>query len=116
MPGAQWLVASVLAVAASLGGCGDTFLLSINTDGEIHVLIRTDGADSDGWRIRVDGGSERTVPGAGRVTVDSLRAGAHVVELTGVAQGCAVEGTNPRRVLVDDSGTATVTFDVRCAG
>ena len=90
------LTAFILA-AASLGGCGDTFLLSINTDGRIHVLIRTDGNDSDGWRIRVDGGIERTVPRAGSVTVDSLREGSHLVELTGVAHGCRVEGANPRR-------------------
>jgi hypothetical protein len=105
------LAASLLA--ASLGGCGDTFLLSINTDGEIHILIRTDGEDADGWRIRVDG-VDRAVPSAGTLTVDALSEGAHLVELNGVAHGCRVEGANPRQVRVTGASPASVAFDVVC--
>jgi hypothetical protein len=112
----RYLAASVLLAAGWLGGCGDTFLLSINADGEIHVLIRTDGSDADGWRIRVDGSLERTVPGPGSVTVDSLRQGRHFVELTGVAPGCRVQGANPRSVVVSGATAASVAFDVVCAG
>ena len=110
------VVACVVLAAVPLGGCGDTFLLSINTDGEIHVLIRTDGRDAEGWRIRVDGGVERSVPIAGSVTVDSLREGRHLVELTGVANGCRVLGQNPRSVLVSSASAASVAFDVACGG
>ena len=77
---------------------------------------KNDGRDAEGWRIRVDGGIERSVPRAGSVTVDSLREGSHLVELTGVARGCRVEGANPRQVLVSGAGAASVAFDVVCTG
>ena len=110
----DWCAAALILAAAPLGACGDTFLLSVNSDGFIHVLIRTDGPGTSGWRIRVDGGVELAVPSAGSVTVDSVRQGPHLVELTGVPGGCRVVGANPRQVLVLDGAPASVAFEVRC--
>jgi hypothetical protein len=108
------ILIAVVASVGLLGGCGDSFFLSISSDGIIEVRVRTDGLAQTGWRVRVDGGAERAVPAGGTVTLTSLRTGPHAVELSGVPAGCRVRGANPRQVVVDGDTPTPVSFDAQC--
>ena len=116
------LVSKRLALAGSLaavlvaGGCGDT-MIDISTDGRIEVAVSTTGTDPDldGFSISVDGGLEQFVASGAALTLTDLREGTHSVQLSGLADNCRVEGSTPRPVVVRADGTASLTFDVRCA-
>jgi hypothetical protein len=105
-----------LAVLAFAAGCGET-LISVSSDGRIEVSVSTNGSDpdSDGFSVTVDGGTARFVAPDGSLVLDSLSEGSHSVLLTGLAEDCRVEGSNPRVVVVGQDGQADVSFDVRCA-
>jgi hypothetical protein len=105
-----------LAVLAFAAGCDVTFL-SVSSDGRIEVVVSTNGSDLeiDGFSVTVDGGTARFVAPGGSVVLDSLSQGSHSVLLSGLAENCRVEGTNPRVVVVGPDGQAQVSFDVSCA-
>jgi hypothetical protein len=105
-----------LAVLALAAGCGETFI-SVSSDGRIEVAVSTTGtdADTDGFSVTVDGGTARFVAPGGSVVLDSLSEGSHSVLLTGLAENCRVEGSNPRSVVVGPGGLADVAFEVSCA-
>jgi len=111
-------IASVLALAllVPVAGCDNTFI-AVNTDGLIVVAISTTGldTDSDGFALSVDGGTLQFVAPDGSVTLTGLNTGSHSVQLSGLAENCKVDGTNPRTVVVQSDGSATVRFDVRCS-
>jgi hypothetical protein len=100
----------VLAFAA---GCDVTFI-SVSSDGRIEVAVSTKGSDPDGFSVTVDGGTARFVAPGGSVVLDSMSEGSHRVLLSGLAENCRVEGTNPRVVVVGRDGRAHVSFDVSC--
>jgi hypothetical protein len=104
-----------LAVLALAAGCGET-IISISSDGRIEVFVSTTGTDSDadGFSVTVDGGAARFVAPGGSVVLDRLSEGSHSVLLSGLAENCRVEGSNPRPVVVGPDGRADVAFDVRC--
>jgi len=104
------LLVSLFVVAA---GCGETFI-SISSDGRIEVAVSTDGGGTGGLTITVDGGAAQAVPAGGTVVLSGLAEGRHSVLLGGLAEGCTVDGGNPRVVDVDRGGTASVSFAVRC--
>jgi hypothetical protein len=89
---------------------------STSSDGFIHVLIATAGSglDADGFILTVDGGDPRVISSGGSVTLDGLAQGTHTVLLSGIAANCAVQGDNPRSVLVGADGEATLSFTVAC--
>jgi hypothetical protein len=99
---------------AAAGACESAF--SISSDGIIHVLVTSSGAgsDSDGFTLTVDGGDPRPVSSGATVTLDGLAQGTHTVLLSGIATNCAVDGDNPRSVLVGPEGGASVSFTVAC--
>ena len=103
-----------LAVLAFAAGCGET-LISVSSDGRIEVSVSTNGSDpdSDGFSVTVDGGTARFVAPDGSLVLDSLSEGSHSVLLTGLAEDCRVEGSNPRVGVVGQDGQAVVSFDVR---
>ena len=105
-----------LAALAFAAGCDET-IIDISSDGRIEVSVSTSGfdTDGDGFSVTVDGGTARFVAPGGSVVLDSLSEGSHSVRLTGLAENCQVEGTNPRTVVVGADGLADVSFDVRCA-
>src|SRR5215207_7286920 len=105
----------LLALPAVLAGCGET-MISISSDGRIEVSVSTNGTDpdTDGFSVTVDGGTARFVAPGGSVVLDSLSEGSHSVLLSGLADNCQVEGSNPRPVFVGPDGRADVSFDVRC--
>jgi hypothetical protein len=105
-----------LAVLALASGCGET-IINVSSDGRIEVSVSTDGTDpdTDGFSVTVDGGTARFVAPGGSVVLDSLSEGTHSVLLTGLAENCQVDGSNPRSVVVGPDGQADVSFDVRCS-
>jgi hypothetical protein len=105
-----------LAVLALAAGCGET-LIDLSSDGRIEVSVTTNGTDpdADGFSVTVDGRTARFVAPGGSVVLDSLSEGSHSVLLTGLAENCQVDGSNPRPVVVGPDGLANVSFDVRCA-
>ena len=105
-----------LAVFSTLVGCGDT-LISVSTDGRIEISVTTTGldVDADGFSVSVDGGTQQFVATGGRVTLTGLSAGSHSVFLSGLAENCHVDGSNPRTVVVGGDGRAAVGFSVVCA-
>lgn len=113
---ARLAVLPFLAVFSTLAGCGDT-LISVSTDGRIEISVTTTGldVDADGFSVSVDGGTQQFVAPAGRVTLAGLSAGSHSVFLSGLAENCHVDGSNPRTVVVGGDGRAAVSFSVVCA-
>jgi len=110
LPRFGWLF-PLLALAA----CDVTFL-SISTDGFIEISVRTNGTalDTDGYRVRIDGIRAQAVAANGAITLSDISHGAHSVELTELAENCAVEGENPRTIVVPNGRTFSVSFVVEC--
>jgi Tol biopolymer transport system component len=83
----------------------------------LEVITATSGSllDPNGYTVVVDGAMGPSIGINGRATLDGLEAGDHEVELTGVAQNCAVTGSNPRTVTVESGGTTAASFDVECS-
>ncbi len=108
--------AIALALLGPLAACEDTFI-AVSSDGRILVVINTAGIDpdTDGFSISIDGGAEQFVASDGSVTLQDLTTGAHSVRLSGLAENCQVNGANPQSVVVGSDGTASLTFEVRCA-
>jgi hypothetical protein len=105
-----WLF-PILALVA----CEVTFL-SISTDGFIEISVRTNGTgvDTDGYRARIDGVQAQAVAANGAITLTDISQGSHTVELTDLAENCAVQGENPRTVVVPNAGTFSLSFVVAC--
>lgn len=84
--------------------------------GTLEVVVETTGEDidPDGYTVDLNDGAEtEDVETSDEVSFE-VDAGSHSVELTGIADNCAVDGDNPVTVTVDDDETETVTFDVTC--
>lgn len=96
-----------------LGGCESAFV--IDSDGSIEVAISTRGPDPDpdGYSLAVDGDQLYVLPAAGSLTLQ-LSQGNHSVQVGGLADNCAVDGANPRTIVVGPSGAADVSFSVVC--
>ncbi len=112
---ARLALAVPLLAAGLAGGCGET-MISISTDGRIEVAVNTTGSDvdTDGFSVSVDGGTARFVAAGGAVTLADLSPGSHSVLLTGLAENCRVDGTNPQPVTVVAGRTVLVPLMVNC--
>jgi len=112
---ARFALAVPVAAVALAVGCGDTFI-STSSDGRITVVVSSTGTgfDSDGFSIIVDGSATEFLVSNGGATLTGLAPGSHTVLLTGLAQNCVAEGANPRTVVVQGDGTASVAFTVHC--
>ncbi len=84
--------------------------------GDLEVTASTSGSslDPNGFRVRVDGGTEWSVATNGLVTISDLDVGDHALKLVGVASNCAVDGGKHRTVSVPSGGTARVRFELTC--
>lgn len=106
---------SALATLALLpfGGCESAFL--IDSGGSIEIAISTRGPDPDpdGYSLTVDGTQAYILPPSGSLVLQ-LDQGSHRVQLGGMAENCAVDGANPRSIVVRPTGAAEVSFSVVC--
>jgi hypothetical protein len=109
------LTISIAALALLLSTeCQNAF--DFDSDGNIHVAISTRGSnlDSDGYSLTVDGDLAYEVAAQGTLAL-RLVEGTHTVQLGGLSANCAVDGENPRSIVVKPGGPATVAFGVTCA-
>ncbi len=99
----------------ALAACEVTFL-SISTDGRIEISVVTNGTalDIDGYSVTLDGAEVQVVNANGVITLAEISQGSHVVQLSGLAENCAVEGENPRTIVVPSGKTFSVSFVVVC--
>jgi len=106
---------STLATLALLlsGGCESAVIL--DSDGSIEVAISTRGQDidPDGYSLTVDGDQAYILPASGSLVLQ-LAQGSHTVQVGGLAENCAVDGANPRAIVVGPGGTVDVSFTVVC--
>jgi hypothetical protein len=107
-------------VTVPSGGTATTsFTITCTTppgDGDLTVTTSTSGSslDPDGYRVRLDGGSARTLGINSTFTYTNLAAGDHRVVISGVAANCTVSDGRSRTVSVPSGGTATVAYSVSC--
>jgi CARDB protein len=82
----------------------------------LRIATATTGVepDPDGYVISIDGQSPQPVAVQATLTIDLLPAGAHSVELAGLAPNCSVSGENPQTASVRVGTTASVAFAVVC--
>ncbi|HEU4680134.1 MAG TPA: hypothetical protein VFS51_00230, partial [Gemmatimonadales bacterium] len=85
------------------------------TTGTIRVSVATSGAptDPDGYGVKVDDRSRRTIGTSGSTSL-AAGAGNHTVELTGVAPNCQVADGRSRPVTVQVGAVQEVAFNVTC--
>jgi hypothetical protein len=109
------------AVMVAAGDTADVLLAVVcapapPTVGTLQVTTRTSGTDqdADGYSFTVDGGSSQAIGPAGTVALANLPAGAHAVELSGVAGNCTVAGATQRSVQVPAGGAVEVVFSITC--
>jgi hypothetical protein len=99
----------------ALAACEVTFL-SVSTDGRLEITVVTNGnsLDLDGYSVMVDGAQAQTVDANGAITIGDISQGTHVVQLSGLAENCVVQGENPRTIVVPNGGNFSVSFAVMC--
>ncbi|HET6580156.1 MAG TPA: hypothetical protein VFG66_17675 [Gemmatimonadales bacterium] len=82
----------------------------------IHVSTFGQPGDTDGYLLVVGEGGVRGIASNASETFTGLPEGVHLVMLKNVAPGCALEGGNPQRAVVEIGKTAPVKLVVRCGG
>ncbi len=84
--------------------------------GNIRITVSTAGPEPDinGYAIALDAGSGQPIGVNATTTLANVGAGAHAVQLSGVAANCSIQGGNARSVTVSAGATADVSFAVTC--
>jgi hypothetical protein len=110
---ALWLMLLGAGTMASVS-CGDSLA---SQHGTILVEATTlgDGADPDGYTIRVNNARATAIEAQGTIYVENLEAGSYQVSLTGMAADCSTRpGRNPITVTVVPADTVNAAFEVTC--
>jgi len=81
---------------------------------DVTVVTTGQGLDADGYLVLLDGGSGTELTVNGSLSFLDLPVGSHTVELSEVADNCAVLSSNPQTVTVPLSDAAQASFDVEC--
>ena len=86
------------------------------TTGSVRIASATSGPspDLDGYTITLDGNASQPLGLTAEVSLSLVTPGAHSIGLSGVADNCQVQGTNPRNVVVAAGSVAALAFSVRC--
>ncbi len=84
--------------------------------GTIQVTTTSTGdpADSNGYRLLLDGVDTQAITAQATVELTSVSPGSHSVGLGDLAGNCTVTGENPRTATVVAGDTATVAFEIVC--
>src|SRR3954453_6588255 len=84
--------------------------------GSLRISTATTGStpDSNGYTFALDGGAAQQIAFSATVTLDSIEAGAHALALSGLAEGCTLDGSNPRAVSVTSGSVTETVFAVVC--
>jgi TolB protein len=78
------------------------------------TTVVTNNFDPDGFGVRLAGDAVGTIAVNATEEYTSLPLGTGSLELTNIAPNCAVDGTNPRNVMIVGGQTASEIFDVTC--
>src|SRR5262245_11015674 len=109
------VTAGETAQASFQVGCAPPPLVT----GDLQVTTTTTGSpgdlDQDGYRVSVDGGSERAIAISGLTTYSDLAPGTQSVSLGGLATNCAVSGQNPATATIAAGAVAHTDFQINCA-
>lgn len=97
----------------ALPGCDDDPVAPETGSVAVDVTTTGDGTDEDGYQVTLGDASE-DVEVDGSVTFENVVVGTHEVELTGLADGCEVDGDNPVGVAVESGDEVPVAFEVVC--
>jgi hypothetical protein len=106
-----------LSASVFLISCGGGDLTVPTTTGTVELTTSTTGSDQDpdGYSIRIDAGAAQEIGASGKFTSPELSPGNHTVELGGLAANCAVDGENPRTVIVAAGEATKIDFLVTCS-
>jgi WD40 repeat protein len=105
---------ALLATAATFcAACGETTRPQF---GAIRIVASTIGTDPDlsGYLIEVEGRTAQSVPSNGTILIQQVRTGRRMVQLSGAAPNCTVDGPGQRSVTVSADDTVSVGFDLQC--
>jgi hypothetical protein len=85
--------------------------------GSLRLTTSTTGTnlDPDGYAFSVDGGAAQQIPANGSLVLENVAPGSHSVALSGIAEGCMLDGRNPRSVNVTSEAVVELVFAIRCA-
>ena len=113
------LAVCVTALAASWLGCGggDGADLAGPALGSLDVTTATSGPepDADGYALSLDGGTPEAIGANATRRHEGLAAGAHAVEISGVAANCTVSSGARVSVTVSGNAVAVASFAITCA-
>lgn len=85
------------------------------TTGTLEIRTLTSGAGaSAAYNYRVDGEAAQTIGNNAVVSRQEVPPGSHVVQLTGLPDGCTTTSDNPQTVSVTAGSTTVVDFSVTC--
>jgi len=99
---------------------GDTAAVAFDvscsaTAGGLRVIVSTNGdLPDDAYLLRLDQGEPRLIATNGDLTLGALAPGDHLLELSDVAQNCALTGPNPRSATVTAGELVDVRFEITC--
>ena len=87
-----------------------------SNSGILRLSTTTVGADPDpdGYVLTVDDGASQPLGINATIHLDNLAGGSHAVELSGIAQNCAVNGPNPRTAIASSEIVADDRFEILC--
>jgi len=107
-----------LVIATLLGCSAPTDEPSYPATGTLEIATVTAGGlvDTDGYTLRVDGGSPQPIGVTDTLTLSDVAPGDHTLLLGGVADRCVVAGSNPRTLPLSAAQTVAATFQVGCRG
>jgi hypothetical protein len=97
-------------------GCSDNAGSDVSLP-QLEITTSTIGSspDTNGYFATIDGGSPWKIGDNDTLTIGGLSTGDHMVDLSGVADNCQVEGANPRGITLTSSGPDTLGFAVNCS-
>lgn len=108
--------ASLLILCGVVAGCGSSSTDAGPTEGRLEITAATDSAPPGLFRytLQLDGVDGPALRADDVIVLERVSAGEHRVGLFGVPAGCAIEGVNPRTVIVEGSVTTAIRFSVIC--
>lgn len=111
-----WLGSAVVFGLLACGGSESTSGPSESTTGALEVRASTTGdtLDSDGYRVTLDGGIERSLGPSESIIYEDVAEGDHEVTISGVQANCSPGADATRTVTVTAGSTATTAFDIAC--
>ena len=86
------------------------------TEGTIKITTSTTGSDkdSDGFTVSVDGSSGKSIGINSEILFSDIQQGNHDVELSDIAENCAVTNSNPKSLEVTAGDTVSTNFEIDC--